>query len=78
MAGPDPENKRKVSPHGDPGGSPSEFPIQHDLGAKDPFEGSEHAPATRNLDPLDIRLRPFPQSSTDTYPDEPASLGFDK
>ena len=42
---------------GDPGDD-NPFPTQHDLGAKDPFEGSEHAPATRNLEPNTVRIRP--------------------
>ena len=74
------ENKRNVNPLGDPGDpTNSDYtPIQTDLAAKDPWEGNKHAPATHDLDPNDVRQRPYPEGSTDTYPDDPAVLGFDK
>jgi len=74
------ENKRNVNPLGDPGDpTNSDYtPIQTDLAAKDPWEGNKHAPATQDLDPNDVRQRPYPEGSTDTYPDDPAVLGFDK
>lgn len=79
MPGPDPENKRRVNPFGNPG-DPERGSLMPDksLGAKDPFEGSEHAPATRNLEPNDVRQRPYPESSTDSFPEHSADLGWDK
>jgi hypothetical protein len=59
------QNKREVNPFGAPGDvAPVDTPAMVD--------------GTYDLDPADIRQRPFPEVSEDTYPDEPSSLGFDE
>jgi hypothetical protein len=57
-------NKRVVNPFGAPGDVvPVDTPAEID--------------GTYDLDPADIRQRPFPAAGQDSFPDDPSSLGFD-
>ncbi len=70
-----PENKRNFNPLGDPG-DVKEFPIQTDMGARDPYENPQHPPKTSDLNPNDVRIRPEGhRTMTDSFPDHPADLG---
>ena len=56
-----PENKRTIGSFSDPG-NPEKFEPAKSLDALDPFESAKHPPATHEMDPNDVRQRPYPES----------------